>query len=81
MQPQEGNSNLGPGGDGIRLFDLDVWRIFVFYWSFVDFVSIRELFGMAGGPRSRPLGVDSGPGGGGSEEVGGPRTLYKYVFV
>ena len=47
-----------------------------FYWSFFDFVSIRELFGMAGRPRSRPLGVDSGPGEGGSEGVRGAPEPY-----
>ncbi len=47
------------------------------YWSFFDFVSIRELFGMAGGPRSRPSGVDSGPGEGGSEGVRGAPAPYK----
>ncbi len=39
-----------------------------FYLWFLTFVSIA-LFGIAGRPRSRPLGVDSGPGEGGP---GGP---------
>ncbi len=50
------------------------WMFGVFlylYWSFFNFVSIRELFGMAGKPRSRPLGVESGPGWRGSEGVRG----------
>ncbi len=37
-----------------------VWGVFLYlYWSFFDFVSIRELFGMARGDVV-PLGVDSG---------------------
>ncbi len=46
-----------------------------FYGSFLDVVSIRELFGMAGRPRSRPLGVDSGPREAGPEGVRGAPKL------
>ena len=61
----------------IRCYGLRAGRLGVFsyfYWSFFDFVSIRELFGMAGRPRSRPLGVDSGPGEGGLEGVRGANS-------
>ncbi len=45
-----------------------------FYWSVFSFVSIRELFGMAGRPRSRTL--RGGRFGGGP---GVPRTLYAFL--
>ncbi len=38
------------------------------------------LFGMAGRPRSRPLGVDSGPGQGGSEGVPGAPEPYTNII-
>ncbi len=42
-----------------------------FDWSFFDFASSRGLLRMAGRPCSPLLGVDSGPGEGGSEGVRG----------
>ncbi len=52
------------------------------YWLYVDVVSIRVLFGMAGRPLSRPLGVDSGPGEDGPEEAWGPpNPLNIHIFV
>ncbi len=43
---------------------------------------IRELFGMAGPPRARPLGVDPGPGAGGSEGARGlPNPIKQNVFI
>ncbi len=52
-----------------------------FVWSFHDFVPTLESLGMAGGPRSQPWRVDSGPGEGGfGEGPGGPRTLYKFIY-
>jgi hypothetical protein len=53
------------------------------YWSFFDVVSIRELFGMAGRPPSRFVGVDSGSGEGGFKGgSGGPQQLLKiYMFI
>ncbi len=76
-------------GTGLRTrFPARIWlragRLGLFlylYWLFFDFVSIRELFGMAERPRSRPMGVDSGPGEGGfGGGPGGSQTLYKYTF-
>ncbi len=54
--------------------------LYLRWWLFY-FVSIPELFGMAGGPRSRRLGVDSGPGRGGSEGVRGAPEPYKNIYV
>ncbi len=48
--------------------------------SFFDFLPIRELFGMAARPRSRPLGVDQGPGRGCPEGVPGAPKGFLKVF-
>jgi hypothetical protein len=76
--------NLPPPGGGVRAwisYVLDVWGCFLYlYWSFLDFVPIWDWFGMAGRPRSRPWGFDSGPGEGGfGGGPGGPQTLYKNI--
>ncbi len=60
---------IGFGAVSVRAGRLGVFLYL--YWTFFDFVSIRELFGMSGGPRSRPWGVDCGPGEGCSEGVRG----------
>jgi hypothetical protein len=63
----------------IGFWAMDVTKPYDFI--FFDFASIRELIGMAGRPRSRPLGVDPGPGGGGSEGIRGPpNPIEPYVL-
>jgi hypothetical protein len=65
-----------------HVYVLDVSGCFLYsYWSFFDFVLTRGFFGMAGRPRSRPLGVDSGPGEGVPVVVrGAPHRLTIHLF-
>ena len=69
-------ANRRGGGCQKRESELGAWA------SLTNFVLIRDFFGMAGGPRSRPLGADSGPGEGDPEGVrGGPKPYTTIYFL
>ncbi len=73
----QGRSRPGLGGSLQSSLHLACRPRFMLFGRFFDLVSIRKLSGMAGRHRSRPLGVDSGPGEGGSEGVWwAPEQIY-----
>ncbi len=60
---------------------LDVWGVFVRLLLVLRFVSIRDCFGLVGRPFPSALGVDSGPGEGGSEGIRGAPKPYTNIYI